>query len=65
MTAAGDIKPCLCYQDSLSVRKAARDKNDSEVREIIRRAVLMKPEKHCFEENKNVTELRKMVEIGG
>lgn len=65
MTAAGDIKPCLCYQDSLSVRKAARDKNDDEVREIIRRAVLMKPEKHCFGENKNVTELRKMVEIGG
>lgn len=65
MTAAGDIKPCLCYQDSLSVRKAVRDKNDDEVREIIRRAVLMKPEKHCFGENKSVTELRKMVEIGG
>lgn len=65
MTAAGDIKPCLCYGDSLSVREAARDKNDDEVRETIRRAVLMKPEKHCFGENKNVTELRKMVEIGG
>ena len=65
MTATGELKPCLCYQDSLSVQEAVRAGRSDEVRDIIRRAILMKPERHCFEEKKDVTESRKMVQIGG
>ena len=65
MTAAGDIKPCLCYQESLSVRKAVRAGKDDEARDILKRAILMKPAGHCFEQPGDVTELRKMVQIGG
>ena len=65
MTAAGDIKPCLCYQESLSVRKAVRAGRDDEARDILKRAILMKPAGHCFEQPGDVTELRKMVQIRG
>lgn len=65
MTATGELKPCLCYQDSLSVREAVRTGRTDEVGDIIRRAILMKPERHCFEQKKDVTESRKMVQIGG
>lgn len=65
MTATGDLKPCLCYQDSLSVKKAVRNGSDDEVRDMIRRTILMKPRKHCFEQMQNVTEHKKMVQIGG
>lgn len=65
MTATGELKPCLCYQDSLSVREAVRAGRTDEVRDIVRRAILMKPERHCFDQKKDVTESRKMVQIGG
>lgn len=65
MTATGEVKPCLCYQDSLSVREAVRNGGEAEIRDVIRRAILMKPEKHCFEQMQNVTEDKKMVQIGG
>ena len=65
MTATGELKPCLCYQDSLSVQEAVRAGRTDEVRDIVRRAILMKPERHCFDQKKDVTESRKMVQIGG
>ncbi|MDO4312280.1 MAG: GTP 3',8-cyclase MoaA [Eubacteriales bacterium] len=65
MTATGDLKPCLCYQDAISVRSALREGSGDEVRDVIKRAILMKPKMHCFEQMQNVTEHKKMVQIGG
>lgn len=65
MTAMGELKPCLCYRDSVSVREAVRNGNGDKVRDAIKRAVLMKPEMHCFGQMQNVTELKRMVQIGG
>lgn len=65
MTATGELKPCLCFEDSLSVRQTLRGGSSDEVRELIAKAVLMKPKMHCFEQRQNVTEHKKMVQIGG
>ena len=65
MTATGDLKPCLCYQDSVSVREAARYGTDEEVRARLEEAITMKPKQHCFDEKQGITEQRKMVQIGG
>lgn len=65
MTATGELKPCLCFEDSLSVRKALREGSSDELRELIARTVLMKPKMHCFEQMQEITEHKKMVQIGG
>ena len=65
MTAAGELKPCLCYQDSISVRKALREGNGEGVGALIAEAVCRKPKMHCFEQIQQITENRKMVQIGG
>lgn len=65
MTATGDLKPCLCYQDSVSIRDAARSGSEGEIRQILQQTVTMKPERHCFDRKREITEQRRMVQIGG
>lgn len=65
MTAIGDLKPCLCYRDTVSVREAARYGTDQEIREKLREAIEMKPKQHCFDMEEDITEQHKMVQIGG
>lgn len=65
MTATGELKPCLCYEDIVSIRETARYGTESEIRAKLQEAVRMKPEKHCFEQVQNITEQHKMVQIGG
>lgn len=65
MTATGDLKPCLCYRDTVSVRDAARHGTDQEIREKLQEAVEMKPKQHCFDMKEDITEQHKMVQIGG
>ncbi len=65
MTATGELKPCLCYEDTVSVRAAARHGEDRQIRAKLEEAVLMKPKQHCFDAWQDITEHRKMVQIGG
>ena len=67
MTAEGELKPCLCYNDSVDIREALRTPGCSEeqIREQIRKAVLGKPQMHCFERADQMSEERKMSQIGG
>ena len=65
MTATGELKPCLCYEDTVSVRDAARHGEDRQIRAKLEEAVLMKPKQHCFDAWQDITEHRKMVQIGG
>lgn len=65
MTATGELKPCLCYGDTLSVKKVLREGNGDEVRALIEQAVLEKPKMHCFAQVTDITEHKKMVQIGG
>lgn len=65
MTSTGDIKPCLCFDDAFSVKKALRNRDQEETSRILNMAISKKPKMHCFEERMEITEQKKMVQIGG
>ena len=73
MTAKGEIKPCLCYGESISIRDVLRQQGEQsadediteKIRKILEEAVLRKPKAHCFEERWEITEMKKMAQIGG
>ncbi len=65
LTAAGELKPCLCYDLHKDMREALQKGDQAQVREMLQWAVLHKPEAHCFEKSNEVTEEKKMVQIGG
>lgn len=71
MTAKGELKPCLCYGESVDVKKILRGgegeqaDRTAQVEKAICQAVMKKPQKHCFEAYEKVTEERQMVQIGG
>lgn len=65
LTSVGELKPCLCYGERISLREAARNKDAAGVREKLAEAIDKKPQKHQFEVLHNVTEHKKMSQIGG
>ena len=68
LTANGYLKPCLCYQDAIPLLPILRSRapdTDERIRTAIRRAVAFKPRSHCFEAVADVTEHRRMSQIGG
>ena len=68
LTSTGELKPCLCYGDSIPLKPILRDgegSREERVREAIREAVRIKPGEHCFEKPEGVTEGRSMAQIGG
>lgn len=70
MTAEGELKPCLCYGESIDMREILRSSISEEVRddkvcEAICGAVRQKPAMHCFESKEQISEDRQMVQIGG
>ena len=65
MTSTGEVKACLCYEDSHSVREAARAGDRAAVRHILEDVITSKPAEHCFEEWSQITEKKKMSKIGG
>lgn len=65
MTSTGEIKPCLCYQERVSVKEAARAGDGEEVGRLLEEAVWRKPRMHCFNSGEPVSEQKAMAEIGG
>ena len=68
LTSTGELKPCLCYADTVPLREILRDSADEKeerIRAKIREAAALKPREHCFEHGDNVTERKQMNEIGG
>lgn len=68
LTSVGELKPCLCYGESVQLREILRDgegKKEERIREKIREAVWLKPAAHCFDTPENITEGRNMNIIGG
>lgn len=65
LTSTGEIKPCLCYKDTISLGEAVRAKEAGTIRALLEKAVADKPGMHCFEELSHVTEEHKMAQIGG
>lgn len=64
LTSQGQIKPCLCYEDSCDLKPALAEQRDERLVETLRDAIGRKPSGHTFEDIKTV-ERRSMVEIGG
>lgn len=65
LTPAGQLKPCLCYGDGISIKEAVRGGQWQEVRSLIAEAVMKKPAGHAFDDRAAVTEHREMARIGG
>lgn len=65
LTATGDLKPCLCYSDRISIKNALRRGTPEDVKKLLIQAIGQKPAAHCFEDIRTVTEDREMSRIGG
>ncbi len=65
LTAAGELKPCLCYGASVSIREAVKSGDRGKVRQRIAWAIEKKPQGHAFDCREKITETREMARIGG
>ena len=70
LTSQGQIKPCLCFGDSIDLKPALADGNadltdrDAALKEALRNAILAKPARHTFEKPDSTTR-QPMMAIGG
>ena len=64
LTAEGILKPCLCYGGGENLAVPLRN-GRTDLREVIRSRVELKPPSHCFSTPEGVTELTAMNRIGG
>ncbi len=64
LTSTGRLKPCLCYSESLDLRKIIKEEPDK-LKEKMQAIIFSKPEAHCFDRPETVTEAHNMSEIGG
>jgi cyclic pyranopterin phosphate synthase len=74
VTSQGKIKPCLCFGDSIDLasilkkdgeQNLSQEQKKEEIKEALLAAIRMKPENHKFEDLGEITEEKKMIEIGG
>ncbi len=65
MTSTGEVKSCLCFDKGFDLKDAINNRDEIEISEILKQSILEKPEKHCFDEEENITEAKKMIQIGG
>ena len=68
LTSTGELKPCLCYGDTVPLKEILRDGAEDKaerIREQILEAVRIKPAAHCFDHREKITEKREMARIGG
>lgn len=66
LTSTGQIKPCLCYEDHISLKEAVRSGQNEKIQKLLLSAIDQKPAGHCFNEDQSmVTEKHEMAQIGG
>lgn len=69
LTSKGLIKTCLCYSDATDLVPALNETDPSvrfeKIRFLLRKAVSSKQQEHHFERSDDITEQKKMYEIGG
>ena len=64
LTSQGIIKPCLAFAEGVDMRPSLAG-TDEDIRSSLMKAVMMKPEKHCFDDDPDNIEKRSMSQIGG
>lgn len=70
MSSMGYIKSCLCYGDGVDLRSIVRSDEDYDARQdklikALTEAIKQKPKEHCFEDVSQISEKKKMSDIGG
>ncbi len=69
LTSMGRLKPCLCFGEAADLKKILRDHCEKDrmnyLIDAITKAIMNKPEQHCFENRSMITEDKKMAAIGG
>ena len=65
LTAEGDLKLCLCYDEGEDLRRVLREGEKENLRTIMEQTIFRKPAAHCFEHPAEMTETHEMVKIGG
>ncbi len=65
MNAIGELKSCLCYQSTASIREPLRAGDMQAVKRILSDTIYNKPAEHCFENPDAITEQKNMTSIGG
>ncbi|QCU89249.1 GTP 3',8-cyclase MoaA [Thiomicrorhabdus sediminis] len=66
LTAKGVLALCLGQEDSVDLRTPLREGiSDDGLKQLIKDALLKKPERHYFNENVHNIEFRQMVQLGG
>ena len=65
MSADGQIKPCLCYGETLDLKRVVRNGTGENIRSLLKKAVEAKPQGHCFHQKEKISETKEMVSIGG
>ena len=64
LTSQGEVKPCLCYEDSISLKPALAEGSEEGLRQALAEAIDKKPAGHTFEDRGTV-DRRAMMQIGG
>lgn len=66
LTSMGVLKPCLCFEEGVSLRELLRSgADDRTLTAAMEQAILNKPRQHCFDAPEQMTESKLMSEIGG
>ncbi len=71
MTARGELRPCLGYEDCVSLRDLLRSEKgesretDDAIARAVRGVISSKPRMHCFEDRRRTAGAEAMVQIGG
>lgn len=65
LTANGFIKACLCYNEGENLLEPLRSGKKEEVINIMERVIKNKPQRHCFDDVKKISEKHDMSQIGG
>lgn len=66
LTSTGELKPCLCYSDDISIKEVLRSGADDEaIRKVFLNVLERKPMGHRFDDNELISEGKVMAAIGG
>ena len=64
LTSQGEVKPCLCYEDSINLKPALEEGSKKALQQALRDAINEKPAGHTFEDPGSA-DRRAMMQIGG
>lgn len=65
LSATGMLKPCLCFNESFDIKKCLRDGNDEDILELLKSAIMAKPDAHRFTQDDYIKQTQCMAQIGG